>query len=116
MIVRAAPIYQNGKKIAEIESGELDVMDSGEPQVTTEGYQDDSDGAITSTLKCNTILPVAGMTVNIIVGQRYTMGIFINGKTQQARMKCRKATYSTDAKNGTAKGQFEFGGGPPTTT
>lgn len=114
MIVRAAPIYLNGKKIAEIESGDFEVMDSGEPVVTIEGYQDDSDGAITSTMTCNTILPVAGMTTPIQAGQRYTMGIFINGKNYQARMKCRKAKYSTDTKNGTSKGQFEFGGGPPT--
>lgn len=114
--VRAAPIYQNGKKVAEIESGDFEESDGGEPQITIEGYVDDSDGPITSTLTCNTILPVAGMTVNIEVGQRYTMGMFINGKMKQCRMKCRKAKYSTDAKNGTAKGQFEFGGGKPTST
>jgi len=113
MIVRNAPIYKDSKKIAEIESGDLEVRDGGEPQIGAEGYIDDSDGPITSTLTCNTILPVAGMTVRINVGERYTMGMFIDGKLKQCRMKCRMAKYSTDSKNGTAKGQFEFGGGKP---
>jgi hypothetical protein len=112
--VRNAPVYQNGKKIAEIESADFEEMDGGEPQIGSEGYIDDSDGPITSTLSCNTILPVAGMTVRIRVGQRYVMGIFIDGELKQCRMKCRKAKYTTDSKNGTAKGQFEFGGGPAT--
>lgn len=112
--VRAAPIYLNGKKVAEIESGKFEEMDGGEPLITQEGYVDDSDGPITSTLSCSTILPVAGMTVDIRVGTRYTIAIFINGKTRQARMKCRKATYSTESKTGVAKGDFEFGGGQPT--
>ncbi len=113
-VVRSAPIYQNGKKIAEIETGTLTVRDGGEPQVGQEGYIDDSDGPITSTLSCNTILPVAGMTVRINVGERYTMGMFVDGKLKQCRMKCREAEYQTDSKNGTAKGKFEFGGGKPT--
>jgi len=112
-VVRNAPIYQNGKKIAEVETGDLEVRDGGEPQIGAEGYLDDSDGPITSTLTCNTILPVAGMTVRIAVGGRYTMGMFIDGVMKQARMKCRMAKYTTDSKNGTAKGQFEFGGGQP---
>lgn len=114
MIVRSAPIYQNGKLIAEIESGDLEIRDGGEPQIGQEGYIDDSDGPITSTLSCNTILPVSGMTVRIQVGQRYMMAMFIDGKLKQCRMKCRMAKYQTDVKNGTAKGQFEFGGGNPT--
>lgn len=113
-IVRSAPIYLNGTKIGTIESGDFEEMDGGEPLITDEGYVDDSDGPITSTLTCNTILPVAGQTVRIRVGTRYTMAIFIDGETKQARMKCRKAKYSTDSKNGTARGQFEFGGGKPT--
>lgn len=114
--VRSAPIYQNGKKIAEIESGEFEEVDGGEALITSEGYSDDSDGPITSSLTCSTILPVAGMTVRIRVGQRYMMGIFIDGEMKQCRMKCRKAKFSTDSKNGTARGNFEFGGGPATVT
>lgn len=114
MIVRSVPVYRNGTKIAEIESADFEMMDGGEPQVTTDGYVDDSDGPITTTLTCNTVLPVEGMTVEITVGQRYVMAVPFNGKTYSARMKCRKAKFTTDAKNGTAKGQFEFGGGNPT--
>ena len=119
-IFRAAPLYLNGKKIAEVGSSTYEVMDAGTNQVGIEGVLGQSDGAVESKMDFDTVVPIAGMQINIddIIRSkaRVGMGISVNGGFQIVRGKITGATYSSDSKTGECKGKYTFIGGEPQLT
>ncbi len=116
-IIRAFPLYLNGKKIAEVSDGTYEVMSGDESHVATEGYFGHSDGATLTKCNPNCIIPVKGMQVTVddlILNKRYfEIGLPVNGKFQQTTMRMVSASYKWDFKSGSATGTFQMEGGPP---
>ncbi len=116
-IFRASPLYLNGKKIAEVGSSTYEVQDAGANQVGIEGVLGQSDGAVETTFDFDTVVPIAGMEINIDeiirTKARVGMGIAVNGGFQIVRGKITGATYSSDSKTGESKGKYKFIGGEP---
>lgn len=116
-IIRAFPMYLNGKKIAEVSDGTYDIASGDEAHVATEGYFGHSDGA--TMTKCNPtcVIPVKGMQITVddlILNKRYfEVGIPVNGKFHQITMRNVNAAYKWDFKSGSATGVFSFEGGAP---
>lgn len=118
-VFRSAPIYAEGKKIAEIESGDYDI-DSGDEQVNLTDGVDYTNGQITTKMTCNVIVPVSGMTTRLVSylvqKQPVLIGIFVDGQMHQVTMRPMRANYKTDSKSGKLTGSFEFNGGAPELT
>lgn len=119
--VRHASLRANGKKIAEMYDCTYDIASGDEPQFGDDGFLGMSDGAITSQIDCTSIVPVAGMSVDIdaLILNKTDVDIthsVVNGKIHQVTMRCTGANYKTDAKAGTLVGSFKFMGGVPKRT
>lgn len=116
-IIRAFPMYLNGKKIAEVSDGTYDIASGDESHVATEGYFGHSDGATLTKVNPTCIIPVKGMQTTIddlILNKRYfSIGIPANGKFHQIDMRCVNANYKWDFKSGSATGSFQMEGGSP---
>ena len=119
-IIRAAPLYMNGKKIAEVSDGTYDISSNDESHITTDGYAGHSDGAATTKINANTIVPVKGMQTAVddaLVNKRYvSMSILMNGKIHQIDMRLVNGNYKWDFKSGSCAGSFSFEGGAPEIT
>ena len=101
-------------------SSTYEVMDAGTNHVGVEGVLGQSDGAVESKMDFDTVVPIAGMQINIddIIKSkaRVGMGISVNGGFQIVRGKITGATYSSDSKTGECKGKYTFIGGEPQLT
>jgi hypothetical protein len=119
--VRHASMYVAGKKVAEMFSNTYHVGSGDEPQFGDDGFQGMSDGAITTTLDCETIVPVIGTSVDILSlllnkqDSDINLGL-MSGRLHTVTMRCTEADYKSDAKTGTLTGTFKFFGGVPTLT
>lgn len=116
-IFRAFPMYINGKKVAEIHSGDNDVNNNDEAVVGTDGYAGHADGATMTRIQANAIVPVAGTQIDldsIRKNRTYVqVDLAVNGKAQTCDMRLVNSKYSWDFKNGRAEGSFTFEGGEP---
>ncbi len=116
-LIRAAPLYLNGKKIAEVTSGTYDITSGDEAQIGTDGYLGHSDGATTTKFSFDAIIPVKGMAVRVddlIINKRYfSLGLPVNGKFQQVDARMVSASYKWDHKTGAFTGTFSAEGGAP---
>ncbi len=116
-LIRAAPIYLDGKKIAEVSSGSYDVASGDEAQIGSDGYLGHSDGATTTRFSFDCIIPVKGMAVKVddlILNKRYfSLGLPVNGKFHQVDARMTGASYKWDHRNGTFMGTFSAEGGAP---
>lgn len=116
--VRHASIWLGGRKLAEMYKTDTELASGDEPQYGDEGFVGMSDGATTTTIDFDVIVPISGMTVAVeqaILNKSdvdVTSGL-INGKLWQLTMRCTKAKYSSDVKPGTLTGSFTFMGGKP---
>lgn len=119
-IIRALPVYFNGKKIAELSDGTYNIASGDEAHVATEGYMGHSDGATMSKVNCNCVIPVKGMQTTVedaLINKRYvSIGLPVNGKFHQIDMRCITADYKWDFKTGSCTGAFAFEGGGPEIT
>lgn len=119
-IIRALPLYYQGKKFAEVSSGTYDINSGDEAQFGTEGYMGHSDGATVSKIDADVVVPVPGITETVLadmLAKKYVqMGIFADGAFNQHTMRITHASYTWDSKTGAAKGKFTFEGGPPDQT
>lgn len=119
-IIRALPLYLDGKKVAEVSDGSYDIESGDEPQIATDGFIGLSDGATTTSATFNCIIPVAGMAVtvdNMILNKKYvSLGIPVNGKFHQVDGRVTSGNYTWDHKNGRCMGAFKFMGGEPALT
>lgn len=116
-IIRAIPMFLNGKKIAEVSDGTYDIASGDEAHIASDGYYGHSDGATMTKVNANCIIPVKGMqqTVDaILLNKQYvSMGIPVNGKAHQIDMRLVNGNYKWDFKTGSCTGSFAFEGGAP---
>lgn len=119
-IIRACPLYLNGKKIAEVQDGSYDIASGDEAHIGTEGYYGHSDGSTMCKVNANCIVPVKGMQTtlsDVLLNKRYvSMGIPIDGKFHQIDMRLVNGNYKWDFKSGSCNGAFSFEGGAPELT
>src|SRR5687768_17531050 len=100
--IRKYSIFVDSKKIGTVQDGTFDYSSGDESQIGDEGYLGHSDGADTSTLSCNVIVPVDGRTDflrDAIAKKKYLkvkLGI-VDGKILDVEMRCVRASYSTDS-------------------
>lgn len=116
--IRHASFYINGRKLAECNSGELDFASGDESQIGDEGYIGHSDGADTSTLSTESIVPVAGMQVRLTdayARKQYVQasGALIDGKIFKCEMRIVSLNYKSDAKSGSLMQSAKLEGGRP---
>jgi hypothetical protein len=116
-IFRAPPIYLKGKKVAEITDTSFEIMTNNANQYGTDGVLGQSRGIIESKLDFGTVVPIAGMEIDIdtIIANQETVGIgvVVNGKNQIVTGTISGVTYSGDSKTGECKGKYQFIGGAP---
>lgn len=116
---RNAPVYAEGKKIAEIEKAQYELESGDEPQFTDAGVVW-SNGRITSKITCDCIIPQPGMTTRLttMLLQKKTVriGIVVDGQMHQIPMRPMRAKFDSDTKTGSLKGSFEFNGAEPDVT
>jgi hypothetical protein len=116
-VIRSAPIFFKSKKVAEIESADYEINSNDEDQFGSEGWMGSSSGATTTSITCNVIVPVAGLTVTLTTAllnkEQVQIGVAVDGKLHQIDMQPKTAKFTTDSKTGTLKGSFMFSGGAP---
>lgn len=111
-------VYANGKKEGKIHASKYEGNSGDEPQIGDDGYQGHSDGAATTMLDVDAIIPVAGSDfdwVDALVNKKpidVAMGT-IGGKIHTITMRCTKYAFAGDAKAGTINGSFTLAGGEP---
>lgn len=117
--VRHASLFISGRKYAEAYMTEEDVSSGDEPQYGDEGLVGMSDGAATTNLSCEAIVPVLGSSVDILKSYLLkkldidiTYGL-VNGQLHQYTVRCTNANFKGDAKAGTLVGSFKFIGKAP---
>lgn len=119
-IIRAAPLYLDGKKVAEVSDGSYDIESGDEIQIGSEGVIGISDGTPVVNAQFNCIIPVKGMSVavdSMILNKKYVqLGLPVNGKFHQCDGRVHSANYSWDHKNGRFNGAFKFMGEGPEVT
>lgn len=116
--IRHASIWVSGTKVAEAYKSKKSLNSGDEPQYGDEGFVGMSDGAITTTLDFDIIVPIGGATISpeqLMLNKQdvdITAGL-VNGKIWQLTMRFTKAEYDSDAKAGTLMGNFSLFGGKP---
>lgn len=117
-VIRAIPLYIDGKKVAEVSEGEYDLKSGDEAQIATDGYIGHSDGAMTVSIAPTCIVPVVGMGTAVedaLFAKKYvTAGLLVNGKFHQVDCRVVGVGYSWDWKSGKCTGKFSLEGGVPT--
>lgn len=119
--VRHASIYDGATKVAEMFKNKYHIGSGDEPMFGDEGFEGMTDGAITTTLEFDTIVPTAGMSFDpddAMLNKRdlqISIGT-ISGKVHQVEMRMTDADYESDAKAGSLTGSFKCFGGTPSVT
>lgn len=119
--VRAASLYVGGSKIAEMEGNDYDITGGDEAMFGDPGYLGHSEGAITTKVACNGILPVAGMKVSLVdlMLKKKDVSValsLIDGRIHRITMRVTQAQVKSTHKNGMQSGSFTFEGGEPSVT
>lgn len=115
--IKFAPLYFNQRKIAHLENVEFDVASGDEPQIGSDGYLCDSDGATLTTFSATCIVPVSGVDPQILLKllnkENVKIGLPVDGVTLKLDARVRQARYTSESKNGKTQGVFSGGGGAP---
>jgi len=119
--VRHASIYDGATKVAEMFKNKYHIGSGDEPAFGDEGFLGFTDGAITTTLEFDTVVPAAGMSFdpNDAMLNKRDLNISIgtlSGKVHQIEMRMTDADYDSDAKTGALNGSFKCSGGVPSVT
>jgi hypothetical protein len=114
---RHFPVYMSNKKIATMSQVNHDIESGDELQFGAEGVLGHSDGIITVKLEADCVIPVAGSPVGFldtIINKRdVSVRIFCDGKYQMFKGRIISANYTSNSRNGEARGKFVFTGGAP---
>lgn len=114
---RHYPVYFKKKKIAELQSVTHDIESGDELMMGAEGVLGHSDGIATMKLESDCIVPVPGLSVGfldaIINKQDVDVMIFADGRFQMATGRIVSANYSSNSRNGEARGRFTFTAAAP---
>ncbi len=116
-VVRAAPIYWNGKKIAEAYDLDYKIKTGRTKLVGAEGYYGHSKGAVEVSATVNVVVPVKGVSfamVETALNQDdVVIGITINGKVHQITMAVTENGMKSNVEKGTVEGTLTLEGGMP---
>lgn len=116
-IVQPISLYVDGKKFAEVTSGDYNVSKGNESLIIDGGWAGESDGATTSEITPKIIMPKTGTTVNIfslLLSNRYIRAALpIGGQIHEVDVKPYGASISWDHKSGMASGDWKLRGGKP---
>lgn len=119
--IRSASLFLGGRKMGTIEGIKYTYNSGDEPQFGDPGGVGFSDGAATTNLTATGIVPVAGMSVDIVTAMQNKSDFevslaLINGKIHQITMRATKAEFTGSQKSGTLMGDFEWSGFEPKIT
>lgn len=118
---RSASVFLNGRKWGQIEGVKYDYTTGDEAQFGDPGYLGHSDGAGTTQITCNGIIPVTGQDVDVYSAMQQRLNFEldlapVNGKIHHITVRCTKANATGSQKAGTLMGEFDFAGGEPVIT
>jgi energy-converting hydrogenase Eha subunit C len=111
------PIYLNNKKVAELEEIKCKFMTNSEQQTGTDAVLGESTGIVMMEGSFNTVIPVAGMQIQIVgilLSQAYVdIQLEIGGVVYKVEGKLIDGEVTSTSKTGVTKGSFNFRGGAP---
>lgn len=114
---RHYPVYFNRKKIATMQAVTHDIESGDELMYGAEGVLGHADGIATMKLEADCIIPVSGSPVGfldaIINKEDVDIMIFADGRFHMASGRIVSANYSSNSRNGEARGRFSFTGAAP---
>jgi len=114
-IIRPAPIYYNGKKVAEVREGTFEVDSNDVREITSEGYIGHTDGATTSSVQMTLVVPVEGISITALpdmLAKKYVkIGILTDGHMSLMEGRIVKMSYTWNHEKGEMRcsGSFEAG-------
>jgi hypothetical protein len=116
--IRSASIFWNGTKIGYIEGIDYNYTTGDEAQFGDPGYVGHTDGAGTTKIKADGIIPIPGIGIDVygVMLRRETVGIslgLVNGKIHSIDMRCVSMGAQGSQKAGTLKGTIDLEGGEP---
>lgn len=116
--IRHASILLNSKKVAECNKSDTELNSGDELAYGDNGVIGVSDGATSTTLNFDTVVPVSGMSITveqiILNKQNVVIQTLLNGQIWECEMRFKSAKYTSDATKGTLDGSFNLIGGLPT--
>lgn len=109
-------IFINGRKIGEFVQHKLTLASGDELQYGDGGVVGHSDGAETSKLTANGVVPRAGMATDLVALLQAKQDVdvsvgVLDGKIRMITMRFETAEFSGDHKAGTLMGDFSLSGG-----
>lgn len=117
--IRHASVFVNSRKIGECFKSTTSLESGDERAFGDAGVSGFTDGAVTTELDFDTIVPMSGMAVdlaNALLGKQNVeiqTGV-IDGKIWSIEMRFQSAKYESDAVKGSLNGSFKLIGGQPT--
>jgi hypothetical protein len=117
--IRHYSLLVNSRKMAELENATITWASGDELAFGDAGVIGVSDGAGSTQLHCEAVVPVSGMSVTLEDAlqnkQNVTIQLgLINGQIWEVEMRTTTAEYKTDTQKGRLDGTFTFIGGEPT--
>ncbi len=114
-------IWIEHKKLATFETGDYNIVNSGEPIFNDDGWDGVSRGINSTTLDIDEVVPVGGDGADLdnAMLRQTVLSIAlspVNGKVHELKMVLRTCNYKTDVKTRKLNGTFKLEGGPPTIT
>ena len=122
-IIRAIPLYVQGKKFAEVTQGSYEI-DSGAESMdgAVEGYLGHATGWLHIKVAPKVIVPIRGVSIPIVgyivSGAVISVGLVIDGIAFMHQAECIVKTlgFQWDFKSGACNGDVLFEGGAPVLT
>jgi hypothetical protein len=119
---RHASMFVNGTKVAECFKSKQTLASGDERQFGDAGVVGATDGAVTLDVDFDTVVPVAGMSVNpeqMMLNHQYVdiQAGYVDGEIWECTMRFTTAEYDSDAQKGSLTGTFKLiSAGIPTIT
>lgn len=114
---RSFPLYVKNRKVAEVNGIAYDLESGDELQFGAEGVLGVSEGIPTVKIEADAVIPVQGMSVDLVTimlsKQNVGIGIRVDGKLHKVDAHLTACNFSSQSRNGEAKGKFTFIGGAP---
>jgi hypothetical protein len=115
---KSASLWIDGKKLGKASGGTYRTTSDAQPQITNDGYQNESEAPFTSEITADTIEPVGstGNDLYAIMLARKAVDIAvapIEGGIYMIKMRVINAETRWTDSNGTKTGSYTFRGGEP---
>jgi hypothetical protein len=115
---RWASCFVDGRRVAYSTEGSYEITENGEPMITEDGWNGESDGVILTSMNLTRACPVGGdgLTLEETLLQRKYVKITwasLNGKIFTSEMKIKTASFSGNHNSGAQNGTITAAGGKP---